>query len=249
MNDLPEGTTREDHLLTTPEDVYGAVRKIVLMESPVRISIDGSEDEFHSAITQTNLKNNSFFMDKVIPEFGNDLIRSGKRFSVECKSQGAHIQFRLDGRLRYQPDNQQYRAELPSEVFYLQRRTAYRVQIPPAHKISVILHMDDTGEEISGYLHDISCNGFKAEFDQNIKKRLEDQHNFPASQLRFTRENSINASLEARHVLLTKEGHTTCGFSILTTSPAAQRFIDRLITEFQWEERRLQEMQKNDLSL
>ena len=249
MSDLPEGTVREDHLLTTPEDVYGAIRKIVLMESPVRVAIDGSEEEFHSAITQTNLKSNSFFMDKVIPEFGNDLIRSGKRFTVECKSQGAHINFRLDGRLRYQPDNQQYRAELPSEVFYLQRRTAYRVQIPPAHEINVILRMSDTQEDITGRLHDISCNGFKAEFDQNIKKRLEDQHTFPAAQLRFTRENTIDATLEARHVLLTKEGHTTCGFAILSTSPAAQRFIDRLITEFQWEERRLQEMQKNDLSL
>tara|TARA_B100001250_G_scaffold413237_1_gene446725 strand:+ start:1296 stop:2045 length:750 start_codon:yes stop_codon:yes gene_type:complete len=246
---LQEEAIRDEHLLKTPEDVYGAIRKIVLMESAVRIIIDGSEQDFHSAITQTSLKNNSFFLDKVIPDFGNDLIRSGKRFTVECKSQGVHISFRLDGRLRYQPDNQQYRAELPKEVFYLQRRNAYRVQIPPAHEINVILHMADDGEEICGHLHDISCNGFKAEFESNIKKRLEDQHTFPAAQLRFTRENSIHATLEARHVLLTKEGHTTCGFAILSTSPASQRFIDRLITEFQWEERRLQEVQKNDLTL
>ncbi len=249
MSAMPEEQMRDEHLLKTPEDVYGAIRKIVLMESPVRIIIDGSDDEFHSAITQTNLKNNSFFLDKVIPDFGNDLIRSGKRFNVECRSQGVHIAFRVDGRLRYQPDNQQYRAELPGEVFYLQRRNAYRVQIPPAHEINVTVTMNDTGEEITGRLHDISCNGFKAEFSENIKKRLEDQNTFPAAQLRFTRENIIDATLEARHVLLTKEGHTTCGFAILSTSPAAQRFIDRLITEFQWEERRLQEMQKNDLTL
>ena len=66
---MPEQTNQE-YVLTEAEDVYGALRKIVLLETPVSVKIDGSEEVFHSAITDTIFKTRSFFMDKVIPEIG-----------------------------------------------------------------------------------------------------------------------------------------------------------------------------------
>ena len=139
---MPEQTNQE-YVLTEAEDVYGALRKIVLLETPVSVKIDGSEEVFHSAITDTIFKTRSFFMDKVIPEHGNDLIRAGKRFIIECDTQGVRIEFRMSGRLKYNPEHAQYRAEFPLEVLYLQRRTAYRVIVPPAHQILIKVKMND----------------------------------------------------------------------------------------------------------
>ena len=144
---MPEASINQEFLLNTPEDVYGALRKVVLLETPVTLRIDGDDTEYKSAITETSLKARSFFMDRVIPMQGNDLIRSGKRFSVECDTQGVRIEFRMTGRLRYQPEQEQYRAEFPEEVLYLQRRTAYRVMVPPAHQILVTLRFEDDDED------------------------------------------------------------------------------------------------------
>lgn len=246
---MPEANNNQQYLLTTPEDVYGALRKVVLLETPVTILIDGEDTEFKSVITETSLKSRSFFMDRVTPVQGNDLIRSGKHFSVECDTQGVRIEFRMESRLRYQSDLEQYRAEFPSEVLYLQRRTAYRVAVPPAHQILVTLrfHDDDDGEGMTGRLLDLSSSGFKAQFKGDITDLLHSHKDIPVARVRFNRENSMDCSIEARHIHLTENNQTECGFSFTTISPQGQRFIDRLITEFQWEERRLKEQQKNEL--
>ena len=248
-SDMPEASTNQQFLLSTPEDVYGALRKVVLLETPVTLRIDGEETEFKSAITETSFKSRSFFMDRVIPVQGNDLIRSGKRFSVECDTQGVRIEFRMTGRLRYQPEQEQYRAEFPDEVLYLQRRTAYRVMVPPAHQILVTLrfHDDEDDEGMTGRLLDLSSSGFKAQFKGDITEMLHNHKDIPMARVRFNRENSMDCSLEARHIQINDNGQTQCGFSFTTISPQGQRFIDRLITEFQWEERRLKEQQKNEL--
>ena len=243
---MPDENNQE-YQLNTPEDVYGALRKIVLMGSPVIIRIDGDDSEYRSAITHTSFKTRSFFMDKVIPLQGNDLIRSGKRFSIECDSQGGRIEFRMTGRLRYQPEKEQYRCEFPDEVLYLQRRTAYRVLVPPAHQILIKLRFNHEDEGVQGRLIDMSSSGFKARFDSDISELLRENKEISMARVRFNRENTIDCSLEARHIVNDEDGNTQCGFSYLSISPQAQRYIDRLITEFQWEERRLKEQQKGEL--
>lgn len=243
---MPEEMNQE-YQLNTPEDVYGALRKVVLLGSPVIVKVDGDDGEFRSAITSSSFKSRSFFMDKVTPLHGNDLIRSGKRFTVECDSQGVHIEFRMTGRLRYLPESDQYRGEFPDEVLYLQRRTAYRVMIPPAHHILVTIKLEDGMEDIEGRLLDMSSSGFKARFEGDIKNQLENHRDIPMARIRFNRENSLDCSLEARHVFHDDEVSTLCGFSFKTLSPQGQRYLDRLITEFQWEERRLKEQQKSEL--
>ncbi len=236
--------SNQQYLLDEPEDVYGALRKIVLMGTPVRIQIDGSGDVFTSAITDTDFKSRSFFMDKVIPINGNELIRSGKRFTVECDSQGVRIEFRMNGRLMYQPQKEQYRAEFPEQVLYLQRRTAYRVAVPPAHDIYLRVQMSDGEGDLIGQVLDVSSSGFKARFKGNVKKRLQDQGMFSVARIRFNKEHTMDCSLEARHVVNDDQNNTLCGFAFVTISAMAQRYLDRLITEFQWEERQLKEKQE-----
>ncbi|QQD24725.1 hypothetical protein GJQ55_09745 [Venatoribacter cucullus] len=237
----------QQYQLTEPEDVYGALRKIVLMATPVRIHIDGSHELFISAISHTDFRSRSFFMDKVIPSEGNDLIRSGRRFTVECDTQGIRIEFRMSGRLMYQPAKEQYRAEFPEQVLYLQRRTAYRVNIPPAHDIYLKVQMNDGEGDLTGQLLDISSSGFKVRFTANVKKRLQDQGMFPVARIRFNKEHMMDCSLEARHVVTDDANNTLCGFAFVTISAMAQRYLDRLITEFQWEERHMKELQEEQL--
>lgn len=238
----------DEYYLDSLEDIYGALRKIILMKQPVFISIEGSDAKFSSAITHANLKNSSFFLDKVVPEKGNDLIRSGSRFSVLADSQGVRIEFNMTGRLKYQPTNEQYRVEFPTQVLYLQRRTAYRVMIPPAHQILVKLKMEDGGDNLVGQLSDLSSSGFKALFKSDCVERLKANNNIPVARVKFNDQNNMDCSLVARHVVATKNGNTQVGFAFNMISGMGQRFLDRLIGELQWEERqRAEQVELNKL--
>lgn len=233
-----------EYYLDTLEDIYGALRKIVSMQQPVFIKIDGSDESFTSDITEVNLKNSSFYLDEVVPESGNNLIRSGHRFSVVADSRGIKIEFNMTGRLKYQPEKQRYRVEFPTQLLYLQRRTAYRVMIPPAHQILIQLKMEDGGENISGKLADLSSSGFKALFEGDHVERLQAAKYISIARIKFNEQHSLDCSLEARHVIPTKEGKTQVGFAFTMISGTGQRYIDRLIGELQWEERHHAEMEE-----
>ncbi len=233
---MPEEINNE-YYLDTPEDVYGALRKIVLMKQPVFINIEGSDEKYTSAITHANLKNSSFFLDQVVPQKGNELIRAGSRFSIVADSQGVKIEFDMTGRIKYQPSNEQYRVEFPTQVLYLQRRTAYRVMISPAHQILVKLKMQDEGENLVGKLSDLSSSGFKAIFKGDCVERLKASKDIPIARIKFNDQNNLDCSLVARHVIATKDGNTQVGFAFNLISGMGQRYLDRLIGELQWEER------------
>jgi c-di-GMP-binding flagellar brake protein YcgR len=229
--------SNDEYCLDTTEDIYGALRKIILMKQPVIINIEGSDETFTSTITHANIKNSSFILDQVVPQKGNDLIRAGNCFSVLADNQGVKIEFDITGRIDHQPDNQQYRVEFPTQVLYLQRRTTYRVMIPPAHQILVKLKMEDGGEHLVGQLADLSSSGFKALFKGNCLKRLINTQDIPVARIRFNDQNTMDCSLTARHIVVTKNGDTQVGFAFNLISRMGQRYLDRLIGELQWEER------------
>ncbi|MGK0247988.1 MAG: c-di-GMP-binding flagellar brake protein YcgR [Oleispira sp.] len=244
---IEESTIEEindKYYLDNKEDIYGALSKIILMKQPVFITIEGSDETFTSAITHANLKNSSFLLDQVAPLIGNDLIRTGSRFSVLADSHGVKIEFDMTGRINYQPTDQQYRVEFPTQVLYLQRRTAYRVMIPPAHQILVKLKMEDEGEHLVGQLADISSSGFKALFKGDCLERLKNTQDIPIARIRFNDQNTMDCSLIARHVIATKNGDTQAGFAFNLISGIGQRFLDRLVGELQWEERQQAEQVK-----
>ncbi len=235
---------KKEHLLTEPEDIYGALRKLVFLGSTVTVQIDGSPTSYSAHIMSTDLKSRSFFMDRVVPLEGNDLIRSGNRFTIKCDTEGIRIEFRMSGRLMYQPNKGQYRAEFPESVLYLQRRKAYRVAVPSAHQIHLLLQMNDQEGDISGQVVDLSSDGFKAKFKGNLKKRIQAQGVFPVARLRFNRQHDMDCSLNAHHLEIDVQHNTMAGFSFTSVSAAAQRYLDRLITELQWEERLKREQEE-----
>jgi c-di-GMP-binding flagellar brake protein YcgR len=152
----------------------------------------------------------------------------------------------MTGRIKYQPSNEQYRVEFPSQVLYLQRRTAYRVMIPPAHRILVKLKTEDDTDNFIGQLADLSSSGFKALFKGDCVEQLKTIKDFPIARIKFNEQNNMDCSLVARHVVATKDGNTQVGFAFNMISGMGQRFLDRLIGELQWEERQKAEQVELD---
>lgn len=229
--------------LTNTADIYGALRALVLMEKDVEIMIDGSSTQFRTRFSDVDLKSRSFFMSALIPAEGNQLLHQGKRFRVFCESRGVQIRFEADGRLRYMKDADRYRGEFPSSLEYVQRRGAYRVNIPTAHKVLVeIPEVDHSDPELvvpkhRGRLLDLSESGFKALFSGDLKDELQALNPIAAATIRFNEQHHMDCGLEVRHLIIDNDGNTRAGFVFSRVSSNAQRYIRKLIADFQWEER------------
>ena len=224
-------------LLTTPEDIYGVLRRLALIGQPVNLSIDGTDETFTAMLPNADFKSRSFFIDRILPFHGSDLIRAGKRFSISSNSGGIQTHFRMTGRLKFQPTKNLFRAEFPDSVHYVQRRNAFRVHVPSAHEVRVLLHMNDDEGNLTGTIIDLSSSGFKVRFKGNVKKRIEEQRLFQIARIRFDPKHEMDCSLKAHHMTLTDKKDTVGGFEFMSISPAAQLYIDQLITALQWEER------------
>lgn len=233
-------------LLEKTADIYGALRRIVLLKHAIRIKIEGSDEHYSTALTHASMKNQSFFFDRIIPSGGNDLIRKGKAFIIVSDAQGIKIEFKVTGRRAYQKDKEQYRVEFPEKVLYLQRRTAYRVDVPPAHRILLRLDLDEDGKQpLIGRVVDLSSSGFKAIFGEQANEQIGQEQRIDIAQMKFNEQNNLDCSLDAKYIYFNQEKKQTyIGFSFAMISPMGQRYLDKLITQFQWEARRIAKMEE-----
>lgn len=218
--------------LNSTEDIYGVLRKLALSKQSITIRIESKLKRYQSKIVNANLETLSFNLERLSPEEGNRIVTAGNRFDIEAQYQGAKIGFRVDNRMSFQPEHQQYRVEFPSEIHYLQRRSCFRVE-QGVNDIQVRLG-DNMDERItSGRLVDLSSTGFKARFEISQDKTLKPNKTFPLSALIFSDETSVGLSLACNHTQYAQR-QLFCGFHIVSMAPMEQRYLDQKIQQLQW---------------
>lgn len=218
--------------LNSAEDIYGVLRKLALSKQSICISMGSQFKKYQSKIVNACLETLSFNLERLTPEEGNKIVAAGNRFNIEAHYQGAKICFRVDNRMSFQPEHQQYRVEFPSEIHYLQRRSCFRVE-QGVNDIQIRLGDDINSRIASGRLVDLSSTGFKARFEISQDKELKPSKAFPQSTLIFPDETSINLSLACNHTQYAQR-QLFCGFHIVSMTPMEQRYLDQQIQQLQW---------------
>lgn len=234
----------EKNQLTRPEEIYRAIQRLIRYAQNVKIRFDGNNEAFNSAITKVDLKNKAFAFDKLVPDAGNDMIRQGKHFTIEADFRGISVKFSSGERLKYKQETGEYIASFPDSMLYLQRRNAYRAMIPRTYQVLMVLRSsEDQQVVIKGRLQDISASGFKAYFKGNVSWELMRIKNFDESTLHVGNE-SMDCGIDARHAVFNEEKDLTfCGFSFQPLSGMKQRYVEKLVNQLQYEERRKEEAQ------
>lgn len=222
-----------EYTLSSTEDIYGVLRKLVLSKQSISVAIGSKFKKYQSKIINANLETLSFNLERLTPEEGNKIVSAGNRFNIEAEHQGAKISFRVDNRMSFQPEHQQYRVEFPSEVHYLQRRSCFRVE-QGVNDIQIRLGDNINNRIASGRLVDLSSTGFKARFEVSQDKALKPNKAFPKSTLIFSDDTSISLSLGCNHTQYAQR-QLFCGFHIVSMAPMEQRFLDQKIQQLQWQ--------------
>jgi len=238
-------TAPEENYLTSPEEIYRAIQRLIRYAPKLTARFDGVDDAFGTAITKVDLKSKAFAFDKLIPDAGNELLRAGKRLELTADFRGILVSFYLEGGMKYRSGNQEYISKFPEKILYLQRRNAYRAMVPRTYTVYCVFRSSEDERTFKGRLQDISGSGFKAYFKGLVGEHLKAIGNFDESTLHVGDE-SMDCGLDARHAIYNDEKDMTfCGFSFHPLSGMKQRYIEQLVNKLQFEEQRKQQAAKD----
>lgn len=225
--------------LTQTEDIYRTMQRIIKSAQPVKVRFEGEEEPYKTQFTKVDLKSKAFAFDELSPKRGNELIRSGHSFELEVFVQGIDIKFKVTGSLKYRSSEKEYIASLPEEMFYLQRRQAYRVPVPRTYDVYIVVRSSSNETvELKGRLIEMSASGFQAVFEEDQVDLLHEVSDLDESTLHVGDE-SLDLGVTARRARIdTEKGHTICGFSFQPLVGLKQRYLDKLVTQLEYEEQR-----------
>ncbi|MFT7109463.1 MAG: c-di-GMP-binding flagellar brake protein YcgR [Psychrobacter glaciei] len=241
----PVNNQSEENFLTSPEEIYRAIQRLIRYAPKMTVRFEGVDDAFGTAITKVDLKSKAFAFDKLIPEAGNELLKSGKRLELTADFRGIMVSFYLEGGTKYRSGNQEYVAKFPEKVLYLQRRDAYRAMVPRTYTVYCVFRSSESDKVFKGRLQDISGSGFKAYFKGLVSEHLKSIGNFDECTLHVGDE-SMDCGLDAKHAIYNDEKDMTfCGFSFHPLSGMKQRYIEQMVNKLQFEEQRKQQAEQD----
>lgn len=235
----------DESYLTSPEEIYRAIQRLIRYAPKLTARFEGVDDAFGTAITKVDLKSKAFAFDKLIPDNGNELLRSGKKMELVADFRGILVSFDLNTKgMKYRQNNQEYIAKFPEQLLYLQRRNAYRAMVPRTYTVYCVFRSSEDERTFKGRLQDISGSGFKAYFKGLVGEHLKAIGNFDESTLHVGDE-SMDCGLDARHAVYNDEKDMTfCGFSFQPLTGMKQRWVEQLVNKLQFEEQRKQQAAK-----
>ncbi|WP_164880912.1 flagellar brake protein [Aestuariirhabdus litorea] len=212
----------------------------------IEVSLEGSDRHFRSLVLA--VEEDSILIDELFP--GNDELRlsKGRRFDIDCREGGYNISFSASLIGEEQNDGfPVYRLTVPDYVEHHQRRAAYRVKVPAASRMPVMLG-GYGGVSLSGVIVDISSSGVRIHVGGSRLEGLGPGTLIP--DVRFTLEESrircqlriCNSSYARRPYL-----HTILGCELVGVDSALQTKLDRYIATLQREQRRNHHQQAFDL--
>jgi c-di-GMP-binding flagellar brake protein YcgR len=235
----------EENYLISPEEIYRAIQRLIRYAPKMTARFEGVDDAFSTAITKVDLKSRAFAFDKLIPEAGNELLKSGKKLELTADFRGIMVSFFIEGGMKYRSVNQEYVSKFPEKLLYLQRRDAYRAMVPRTYTVYCVFRSSESDKVFKGRLQDISGSGFKAYFKGLVSEQLTSIGNFDECTLHVGDE-SMDCGLDAKHAIYNDEKDMTfCGFSFHPLSGMKQRYIEQMVNKLQFEEQRKQQARQD----
>lgn len=143
--------------ITDPARVVPLLDRLAKRHTPLTVQVPGHEQLYTSYIVDVDRL--YVLLDELLPSIGHQLLLTERALKVTGKLDGIEIHFVTTlERVDVQDKVVTYHMSLPRQLEYRQRRLAYRVHIPMAKTLRVIIDNAD-GTVNEGVLHDLSRGG------------------------------------------------------------------------------------------
>ena len=227
-------------VLTTPLEIASNLRMLQESHDPLIITFNDRTQRFQSYLVEVNREASTMALDEMIPRDGERFIEAGIPFRVEGFHDGVRIAWECNSPLSIDDSGEHrcYRATLPKEVIYHQRRNAFRAALKLAHLVDVNVAGEKLKAPIKGKLLDVSATGCKLRFEGDISERIQlgqVYESFSAA-LPF---GHMTTPVELRYLHFEERMNITfAGMRFHNISGAVQRQVERFVYQLQRDARR-----------
>ncbi|MFJ7886357.1 flagellar brake protein [Pseudomonas sp. NPDC096917] len=227
-------------VLTTPLEIASNLRMLQESHDPLIITFNDRTQRFQSYMVEVNREASTMALDEMIPRDGERFIEAGIPFRVEGFHDGVRIAWECNSPLSIDDSGEHrcYRATLPKEVIYHQRRNAFRAALKLAHLVDVNVAGEKLKAPIKGKLLDVSATGCKLRFEGDISERIQlgqVYESFSAA-LPF---GHMTTPVELRYLHFEERMNITfAGMRFHNISGAVQRQVERFVYQLQRDARR-----------
>lgn len=232
--------------IRSPIEINALLKNLQQSRDPLIVTFADRMQTFQSFIVRINSDSGQLWIDEMIPREGDRYASQGEAFKIEAWHEGIHMRWESQGAQKVILDDAPaYCTPLPQELYYHQKRGAFRATVRLSLETAIGLGHHKRDINLNGHLMDISATGCKARLSGNRSNVLQAGEVFESSYLELPESGRLATAMEIRHVSFEEHlDETHVGLKFRQPSPAVQRQIDRYVNFLQRDARRFE---KDDL--
>lgn len=226
----------DDEVLHKTDEVFQVLKLLEKRKIQLTIIFPGQRKQFVSMVLRVDKTIRRYVLDEISPSEGHRLALAGQPFHIRTRVQGAEVAIRNQHSetVGKEDGGAYYILPLPKEITYIQRRDAYRVNLPDGLHAEIEIRNPETGATHRGHLLDISGTGCRARFsDLDASKLSVKQH---LKECRISVPGTSGVELSAEILGLSSDeqaGTVTCGLHFLDLTSGTDKAIFRLVNVLQ----------------
>ena len=145
--------------ISSPAAVAQLLSRLLDNRCQLAVRLPGAPSTYSTILLEVDYASGMLTFDEICPEAGNRYALPGGMARIQGKLDGSRIEFScLLDEVINDAGGPAYRAALPQQINYYERRGSYRLTIPPELKLPPALFGADQGS-LRGRLVDISREG------------------------------------------------------------------------------------------
>ncbi len=229
-------TTTEDNIWRLPEQIYRVLHQLKTQRIAVRIRFTGDQEPYSSIVLDASLDKKRFLLDELIPKAGNRALHNGNEFLLEAHLNGAEISLRhlkIAG-TQMHGDVVLSKVDFPECIHYAQRRSAFRVEVPPSTRAVVRLYGVDRDHPVKGRLLDLSGTGCRVRVSGTVSPPIRGGEPFGRCEIDVPGQALLTITANVRFVEPGQSiASVTFGMQFSNASPKEDRHIFKLVQSLQ----------------
>ncbi len=223
------------HTLNTDEAIARLLKQLQQHLVIITARFSSDSETYNTSIIKIDYKNKLFFLDELVPQIGNEQIKSLKKVSLRTRLDGAILTAEcLLKEAAEEKGLPHYIMHFPAQIKSTQRRDSYRVSIPLNKRYQVNMQTE-SGAFIAGFLNNISFSGLAIRLEPNQNFELNIGEAIPFLTLHITE--TITCEMEIKRISSTM-GYTIISGHLEEISPSHQRSIQKFISRLDREKRK-----------
>ncbi len=188
----------EGEQVSDPAQIVALLRKVKDSRTLIQVTVPGRAIEYNSALLDINQEQGFLILDELTPADGHQSLCEQRRLTAVIRLRGVDMRFTSKVQeIGGQAGIAFYRVELPTQLYYCQRRAFYRVKIGMGLTVPFSI-TQESSKTLEGRLDDISVTGIRAELKQQL---LFDRGDLlPTCAIQLPNGEKVICEIEVRHI-------------------------------------------------